>query len=72
MATRNPARAHGAATRWRLDAVGAALAPGRTSTMSRASLWRLLADADLTPHRRVSGRHRHAPDCEATAHGMWS
>jgi hypothetical protein len=68
MATRQPARYHCAATRWSRDALVAARAPqGRTWTRSRSSIWRLRDDADLKPHRRVSGLNRHAPDCEAKA-----
>jgi hypothetical protein len=70
LATRTPPRYHGPATRWSRAALVAALAPQRTWTMSRASLWRLLDEADRKPHRRVSGLHRHAPDCEATAHAL--
>ncbi len=70
MATRKPARDHCAATRWSLDDLVAALAQGRTWTMSRASLWRLLDDADLKPHRSVYWLNSHAPDCEGKAHDM--
>jgi len=68
MATRNPARSHCAATPWSLDDLVAALAQGRTWTMSRSSLWRLLDDADLKPHRSVSWLNSHDPDCETKAH----
>jgi hypothetical protein len=68
MATRKPARYHCAATRWSLDDLVAALAQGRPWTMRRSSLWRVLDEADLKPHRSVSGLNSHAPDFEATAH----
>jgi DDE superfamily endonuclease len=68
MATRKPAQYHCPATRWSLDDWVAALAQGRPGTMSRSRIWRLLDDADLTPHQRVYGLHRHAPDFEAKAH----
>ncbi len=69
MATRKPARYHCAATRWSLDDLVAALTQqGRTWTMSRSSIWRLLDDADRKPHRSVSWRNSHDPDFEAKAH----
>ncbi len=69
MATRTPARYHCAATRWSLDDLVAALAQqGRTWTMSRSSIWRLLDDADLKPHRSVYWLNSHDPDFEAKAH----
>jgi hypothetical protein len=67
MATRKPATYHCPATRWSLDDLVAALGPRRPWTMSRASLWRMLEEADLKPHRRVYWLHSHAPDCEAKA-----
>jgi hypothetical protein len=70
LATRTPPRYHGPATRWSLAALVAALAQQRTWTMSRASIWRLLDEADRKPHRSVYGLNRHAPDCEATAHAL--
>jgi hypothetical protein len=72
MATRQPARSHGPATRWSLDDLVAALAQGRTWTLSRSSLWRLLDEADLKPHRSVSWLNSHAPDFEAKAHDICS
>jgi len=53
MATRQPARDHCAATRWRLDDVVAALAQGRPWTMRRSHIGRMLDEVDLRPHRRV-------------------
>src|SRR5712692_1728513 len=68
MATRKPARYHCAATRWSLDDLVAALVQGRIWTMSRSSIWRLLDDADLKPHRSVYWLNSHDPDFEAKAH----
>src|SRR5437870_13101818 len=68
MATRKPARYHCSATRWSLDDLVAALAQGRPWTMSRSSIWRLLDDADLKPHRSVYWLNSHDPDFEAKAH----
>ena len=42
MATRKPATYHCAATRWSLDDLVAALVQGRTCTMSRSRIWRML------------------------------
>jgi hypothetical protein len=67
MATRQPATSHGPATRWSLDDLGAARSPLRLQPRRRASLWRLLAEAALTPPRRGYGRNRHDPACESTA-----
>jgi transposase len=71
MATRKPVQYHCAATRWSLDDLVAALAQqGRTWTMSRSSIWRLLDDADLKPHRSVYWLNSHDPDFEAKAHNI--
>jgi hypothetical protein len=72
MATRKPATYHCAATRWSLDDLVAALAQGRTWPMSRSSIWRLLDEADLTPHRSVYWLNSHEPDFETKAHDMCS
>ena len=53
MATRKPVTYHCSATRWSLDDLVAALCQGRTWTMSRSSIWRLLEEAALKPHRSV-------------------
>jgi hypothetical protein len=67
MATRKPATYHCPATRWSLDARGAALQAQRLWTMRRSSIWRLLEEADLKPHRSVYWLNSHAPDFEAQA-----
>ena len=72
MATRQPATYHCAATRWSLDDLVAALVQGRTGTMSRSSIWRLLDDADLKPHRSVYWLNSHDPDFETKAHNICS
>ena len=38
--------------------------------MRRSSIWRLLEEADLKPHRSVSWLNSHDPDCEAKAHDL--
>jgi hypothetical protein len=70
MATRKPARYHGPATRWSLDDWVPALTQARPWTMSRSSIWRLLADADLKPHRSVYGLNSHEPAFETKAHDI--
>jgi DDE superfamily endonuclease len=50
--------------------VAALAQQGRTWTMSRSSIWRLLDDADLTPHRSVYWLNSHDPDFEAKAHNI--
>ena len=40
--------------------------------MSRSSIWRLLDEADLKPHRSVYWLNSHAPDFEATAYDICS
>ena len=72
MATRTPALSYCPATRWRLDDLVAALCQCCTWTMSRSSIWRILEEADLKPHRSVYWLTSHAPDFEATAHNSCS
>jgi hypothetical protein len=70
MATRKPTTYHCPATRWSLDDVVVALQQRRLWTMSHSSLWRLLDEADLKPHRSVYWLNSHAPDFEAKAQAM--
>jgi hypothetical protein len=72
MATRKPGTDHCPATRWSLDDLVAALVQRHTWTMSRASIWRLLEEADLKPHRSVYWLHSHDPDFKAKAHDICS
>ena len=67
MATRKPATYHCPATRWSLDDLVAALPQPRLPPMSRSSIWRILEEADLKPHRSVYWLNRHDPDFEAKA-----
>src|SRR5438128_12041351 len=67
MATRKPATYHCAATRWSLDDLVAALEQHRPWVMSRSSIWRLLEEADLKPHRSVYWLNSHDPDFEPKA-----
>src|SRR6266702_8526402 len=72
MATRKPATYHCPATRWSLDDLVAALQQHRRQPMSRSSLWRILEEADLKPHRSVYWLNSHDPDFEAKAHDICS
>ena len=67
MATRKPATYHCPATRWSLDDLVAALSQHRLQPMSRSSIWRILEEADLKPHRSVYWLNSHDPDFEAKA-----
>jgi len=67
MATRKPATYHCPATRWSLDDLVAALSQHRLPPMSRSSIWRILEEADLKPHRSVYWLNSHDPDFEAKA-----
>ena len=40
--------------------------------MSRSSIWRILDEADLKPHRSVYGLNSHAPAFEAKAQNSCS
>jgi DDE superfamily endonuclease len=71
MATRKPATYPCPATRWSLDDLVAALLQHRRPPMRRSSLWRILEEADLKPHRSVYWLKSHDPDCEAKAHDIW-
>src|SRR6266446_7005991 len=70
MATRKPATYHCPATRWSLDDLVATLQQHRIWTMSRSSIWRVLDEADLKPHRSVYWLNSHDPDFEAKAHDI--
>jgi DDE superfamily endonuclease len=70
MATRKPTTYPCPATRWSLDDLVAALQQYRREPMSRASLWRLLEEADLQPHRSVYWLNSHDPDFEAKAQAI--
>jgi len=62
IATSKPAAYHCPATRWSLDDIATALhhhTSGRA--MSRSTIWRILDDADLKPHRSVYWLNSHDP-----------
>lgn len=70
MATRKPATYHCPATRWSLDDLVAALSQHRLEPLSRSSIWRILEEADLKPHRSVYWLNSHDPDFESKAQAI--
>jgi transposase len=70
MATRKPATYHCPATRWSLDDLVTALSQHRLQPLSRSSIWRILEEADLKPHRSVYWLNSHAPDFESKAQNI--
>jgi len=71
MATSKPATYHRPATRWSLDDMVAAFHQQRLHwTMSRSSIWRILDEADLKPHRSVYWLNSHDPAFEAKARDL--
>src|SRR3989449_2819698 len=72
VATAQPAAYHCRATRWSLDDMLTVLRQHhRCWLMSRSSLWRIVEEADLKPHRRVYWLNSHAPAFEAKARDIW-
>ena len=68
VATAQPADSHCRATRWSLDdMLTALLQQQRCWGMSRSSLWRILEEADLKPHRSVYWLNSHDPAFDAKA-----
>jgi hypothetical protein len=68
LATTKPAERHCPATRWSMaDLVAARRHQPAAPSMSRSTLWRILDDADLKPHRSVYWLHSHDPDFERKA-----
>jgi DDE superfamily endonuclease len=59
-------------TRWTLDDLAAALVnrAHHAKAMSRSTIWRLLDEADLKPHRSVYWLNSHDPDFDAKAHAI--
>src|SRR2546430_8064238 len=71
LAPRTPADHHSPATRWSLDDMTAVLRDhARTRAMSRSTRWRVLDEADLTPHRCVYWLHSHDPAFDAKARDL--
>ena len=59
------------ATRWSLDDIAATIInEGHAERISRATIWRVLDNADLKPHRSVYWLNSHDPDFEAKARAI--
>jgi transposase len=71
IATQKPADTHCPATRWSMDDIATALLHhGAHSGMSRSSIWRILDEADIKPHRSVYWLNSHDPAFAGKAHGI--
>jgi transposase len=69
IATQTPAATHCPATRWSLaDIATALLHHGAHAGMSRSSIWRILDEADIKPHRSVYWLNSHDPAFTDKAH----
>ena len=60
------------ATRWALDDLAAALInqAHHAQAMSRSTIWRILDETDLKPHRSVYWLNSHDPDFDAKARAI--
>jgi DDE superfamily endonuclease len=59
------------ATRWSLDDLAATIInDAHQQAMSRATIWRILDDADLKPHKSVYWLNSHDPDFDAKAQAI--
>jgi hypothetical protein len=68
LATQKPAERHCPATRWSMDdLVAARLHQPAAPAMSRSTLWRILEEADLKPHRSVYWLNSHDPAFDTKA-----
>jgi DDE superfamily endonuclease len=68
LATQKPAERHCPATRWSMDdLVAARLHQPAAPAMSRSTLWRMLEEADLKPHRSVYWLNSHDPAFDTKA-----
>jgi hypothetical protein len=71
LATQKPAEAYCPATRWSVDdLVVARRHQASAPAMSRSTLWRILDDADLKPHRSVYWLNSHDPDFDTKARAI--
>ena len=71
IATSTPTAYHGPAPRWSLDDSATALHPHTSGgAMSRSTLWRVLEEADLKPHRCVYWLNSHDPAFAAKARAL--
>jgi len=71
IASSKPEDYQGTFTRWSLDDIAATLVNQHAEeTMSRSTIWRVLNEADLKPHRSVYWLNSHDPDFEAKARNI--
>ena len=68
IATSQPSDHGRTATRWSIDDIAATLLnDAHHQAMSRSTIWRILDDADLKPHKSVYWLNSHDPDFESKA-----
>lgn len=68
IATSEPADYDNSATRWSLDDIAATiLNEAHDEPMGRSTIWRILEEADLKPHKSVYWLNSHDPDFESIA-----
>jgi hypothetical protein len=68
LATSEPSEHGGTATRWTLSDIAATiLNQSSHEAMSRSTVWRILDDADLKPHKSVYWLNSHDPDFDDKA-----
>ena len=71
IATSTTTAYHCPATRWSLDDIATALHPHTSGgAMSRSTIWRVLEEADLKPHRCVYWLNSHDPAFAAKARAI--
>jgi len=71
IASSKPEDYQGSFTRWSLDDIAATLVNQHAAeTMSRSTIWRVLNEADLKPHRSVYWLNSHDPDFDAKARNI--
>jgi hypothetical protein len=71
IASSKPEAYQGTFTRWGLDDIAATLVNQHAAeTMSRSTIWRVLNEADLKPHRSVYWLNSHDPDFDAKARNI--
>jgi len=68
LATSQPSEHGGTATRWTLDDIAATILNGVShEAISRSTVWRILDEADLKPHKSVYWLNSHDPDFDEKA-----
>ena len=68
LATSQPSEHGGTATRWTLDDIAATiLNQASHEAISRSTVWRILDEADLKPHKSVYWLNSHDPDFDEKA-----